>query len=282
MKKNLVVVFAVTFLLTGISGCSSKDYIKYITENKIKNGISISNMEIGGMNEKDARVKLEAYARRIDTQPLDAKLDAGWNIISEEKPGKKVNIDKTLKLALNAKENSKIDPVIEKVDAKITVQSIKQNIVQLTSYSTELLDRSWARTNNIKIASSKINNKIVVPGQEFSLNSAIGRRTTSKGYEEAPIIVNTQDGPKKKYGVGGGICQLASTLYNAVINSGLEVTERHMHSKTVKYVPEGQDATVSVNIDFKFKNIRDYPIMIKTFVGKESLTVSIYENRIKT
>ncbi len=281
MKKNFAMILIVVLFLAAITGCS-KDYVKFITENKIKNGISINNIDIGGLEEKDARAKLEAYAKSIDIEPLNAKLDADWNIARTERPGKKVNIDQTLKLAMDAKENSKVDLVVEKALPRITAQSLKQNIVKLASYSTELLDRSWSRTNNIKIASSKINNKIIAPGQEFSLNNAIGRRTSSKGYEEAPIIVNTEKGPKKKYGVGGGICQLASTLYNAVINSGMEVTERHMHSKTVKYVPKGKDATVSINVDFKFKNTNEYPIKIKTFLSKDSLTVSIYENRNKT
>ncbi len=281
MKKKFAMILIVVLFLAAITGCS-KDYVKFITENKIKNGISINNIDIGGLEEKDARAKLEAYAKSIDIEPLNAKLDADWNIARTERPGKKVNIDQTLKLAMDAKENSKVDLVVEKALPRITAQSLKQNIVKLASYSTELLDRSWSRTNNIKIASSKINNKIIAPGQEFSLNNAIGRRTSSKGYEEAPIIVNTEKGPKKKYGVGGGICQLASTLYNAVINSGMEVTERHMHSKTVKYVPKGKDATVSINVDFKFKNTNEYPIKIKTFLSKDSLTVSIYENRNKT
>jgi len=145
--------------------------------------------------------------------------------------------------------------------------------------TTELLSKTESRINNIQLAAQQLDNIAVEPGEEFSFNKELGKRTTAKGYEKAPIIIKTEEGPKKGYGVGGGICQISSTLYNAVYDAGLKVTERHSHSKNVGYLPRGKDAAVTYGgKDFKFVNTRDKAITIKTYLSDDYLTVKIFEN----
>lgn len=140
----------------------------------------------------------------------------------------------------------------------------------IAGYYTTLINSSPARTNNIVIAAQAIDNVIIPPGKVFSFNYTVGPRTTSKGYQEAPIFV----GEKVVSGVGGGICQVSSTLYNTALAANLPVLERYPHSLRVAYVPTNRDASVSWGAaDFKFQNPYDYPVklMVKVF-GKYVVT----------
>lgn len=179
-----------------------------------------------------------------------------------------------------------VQPVIPEIPIELTPQNLESETkadkkgkkVVIASYTTKLLDRSNNRINNIDIASEKLNKKLINPGEEFSFNKAVGRRTEAKGYEEAPIIIMTEDGPEKSEGVGGGVCQLSTTLFNAVEEAKLKITERHLHSKKIGYVPKGEDATVVYGkMDFKFINTRENPIEIRVKLTKKSLTVKLFE-----
>ena len=128
----------------------------------------------------------------------------------------------------------------------------------LGQYSTRYRERN-NRQKNIVLACSKINMKILQPGEEFSYNGTVGPRSSITGFSLAPIIL----GEKHVLDYGGGICQVSSTLYNAVMNARLKVTRRQGHSKRVYYLPEGKDATVSYGaIDFRFVNTTSSKIAI--------------------
>ena len=143
----------------------------------------------------------------------------------------------------------------------------------LSSFSTKYSVRATARTTNLKLAASKINGTVLMPGETFSYNKVVGARTIAAGYKEAPIYVSGE----VVDGLGGGICQITSTLYNAVVLSNLEVTERTNHTYISSYVPIGRDATVSWGgPDFRFKNNRNYPIRIVTDTSGKKLKVYIY------
>lgn len=130
---------------------------------------------------------------------------------------------------------------------------------KLSKYTSRYDASNINRANNILLASEKINGTIVMPGEVFSYNKVVGNRTSSAGYKEAPIYVNG----KVVDGIGGGICQLSSTLYNSVLLANLEVVSRRNHYFMTSYVPASLDATVSYgSIDFQFKNTRSYPIKI--------------------
>lgn len=141
------------------------------------------------------------------------------------------------------------------------------------TFSTNITDKTPERLNNIQLGINKLNGTVVKPGETFSFNSTIGPRTPEAGYKEAIIF----DGHGNKIdGYGGGICQISSTLYNAVLNAGLEVVERHEHSHTVPYIEAGKDATVSYGSeDFKFKNISSKPVTITASTDNDILSITI-------
>ncbi len=165
------------------------------------------------------------------------------------------------------------------VDLKYTQPNVTVDDLGMEAFPDELGTFATAyvnnanRTNNLKLASNKINGKVIMPGETFSYNSIVGERTISAGYKEAPIYVNG----RVEDGLGGGICQVTTTLYNAVLFANLEIVERSNHMFLTSYAGGGRDATVAYgSIDFKFKNNRDYPIRVVSSVGNGYCTISIY------
>ncbi len=129
------------------------------------------------------------------------------------------------------------------------------------------------RTTNIRLAAEAINGTVLQPGETFSLNGIVGRRTAAKGYQNAIIFQNG----KQVEGLGGGVCQVSSTVYGAVLYADLKVTERSCHQFQVSYTPVSQDAAVYYGSqDFKFVNNTDNPIKIVASAGSGSLSVTIY------
>lgn len=271
-------VLTVLLLSQLLGACDLKDL--YSTERKVKKDVYIEDRNVGGLKESEVLEIIESYARDLDKPAKDAAIDEKTWEVQPAQEGKKVNVEKTLEAVMNAEESEKVELFMEVVKPAVTAERLQAGIVEIASYSTPLLDRSEARVNNIRLAAERIDFKKLAPGEEFSFNETVGRRTEAKGYEEAPIIIRTEDGPKNSTGVGGGVCQLSTTIYNAVEECGLEVTERHMHSKKVDYVAKGEDATVSYGTaDFKFRNNRKHPIMLRVHVTGKRVTVRILENR---
>lgn len=158
---------------------------------------------------------------------------------------------------------------------EITLEELEKEAFPhlLGSFSTTYNMENRNRVTNLELASNKINGSILLPGDTFSYNKIVGERTIAKGYKEAAIY----SGGKVIDGVGGGICQLSSTLYNAVVYANLEVTSRSNHRFLTSYVTAGRDATVSWGtIDFCFKNTRKYPIKVISDVKNGVVTVQIY------
>jgi hypothetical protein len=133
------------------------------------------------------------------------------------------------------------------------------NATFIRAYYTTLINSPAGRTNNIILATAKINGTILESGAVFSFNKTVGPRTIAAGYQEALIFVGDEIVP----GIGGGICQVSSTLYNTALEAGMQIVERHPHTLPVIYCPPQQDATVSWgSADFKFKNTLDRPLQI--------------------
>ncbi|TSB47168.1 vancomycin resistance protein [Alkalicoccobacillus porphyridii] len=131
------------------------------------------------------------------------------------------------------------------------------------------------RVNNIQLSAEAINNYVLGPGDQFSFNKVVGERTVERGYEEALEIVNKEF----VLGIGGGICQTSSTLFNAIDQAGLEVIQRYSHSREVGYVPSGRDATVSWGgPDFVFKNPFDYPVILRAEVLDQTMRVKVFSH----
>ena len=143
----------------------------------------------------------------------------------------------------------------------------------LSTFSTNYDTSNIPRTTNLKLAMQKLNGVVVNPGETFSYNKTLGKRTAEAGYKEAGGYA----GGKVVQTLAGGICQISSTLYDAVVYANLDIVERHNHMFLAGYVGAGKDATVVYgSLDFKFKNTRKYPIMIKTSIGGGTAKISIF------
>ena len=149
----------------------------------------------------------------------------------------------------------------------------------LSSFSTKYDASNKNRSNNLKLAINKINGVVLMPGEEFSYNKVVGERSIAAGYKEAKVYSNGQ----VVDGLGGGICQISSTLYNAVVYANLDVTSRRNHQFVTSYVKAGLDATVVYgSTNFKFKNSRSHPIKIVGSVGGGVAKIDIYGIREET
>lgn len=145
----------------------------------------------------------------------------------------------------------------------------------IASFSTVIGDNSAGRLTNIRITCGIINGTVINPNQTFSFNEIVGKPTAERGYQEAKIIVDH----KIETGIGGGNCQVSSTLYNAVLAvPSLTVIERSEHGKEVGYVPKGKDAAVSYgSLDFKFKNSTGNKIKINMGTDDKNITATIVQ-----
>lgn len=143
----------------------------------------------------------------------------------------------------------------------------------LVTFSTNYVASNVNRTTNLRLAAQKINGTVLLPNEEFSYNKVVGERTIQAGYKEAAVYSNGE----VVNGLGGGICQISSTLYNAVVMANLQVTERRNHQFVTSYLPAGKDATVVWGSqDFKFVNTRSYPVRIEATVSGGVATISIW------
>jgi vancomycin resistance protein YoaR len=129
------------------------------------------------------------------------------------------------------------------------------------------------RLHNVQLVAELIDGALVAPGARFSFNDTTGERNASKGFEEAPVIINGE----LQNGIGGGVCQVSTTLFNAVFDAGLSIESRTNHALYISHYPQGRDATVNYpDIDLVFTNDTDKWLLVRTFVGAGSLTVNVY------
>lgn len=208
---------------------------------------------------------------------------SGKFTFAEGENGKAVNEEKLKNDILMRTAAGEYDAVItaevKETAPEITAAQAREKFQRLGTYSTTTTANK-DRNENVRLAAAALNGKIIQPGEEFSFNLTTGNRTTDKGYRPAGAYVNgvLMEEP------GGGVCQVSSTLYNAVVFSGLKTTERHAHSYEPSYVTPGEDAMVSYDghsgPDMKFVNNSKTAVGIKTSFSDRKLTISIYGNPI--
>jgi vancomycin resistance protein YoaR len=210
---------------------------------------------------KDYWAKRENAAADSPDSP-DAP-DASEQPVPDPKPEAQ-NPDEPIEVTLEAQE----------LPAKVTFEAVRQVDGLLAAYSTTYGGIA-NRLHNVELAASRINGVMVRPGEVFSYNTVVGPRTRRAGFLEAPEIVRG----RHQMGVGGGVCQVSSTLYNAVLRANLKVVQRAHHAFPIGYVPHGCDATVAYGaIDFQFQNDTDIPIYITatTNRSRRRLTFRIF------
>lgn len=238
-------------------------------------------------NEDVLNKKIKDIANKTNTKYKDAKviIDQDNIRIEKEKSGLILN-EVELKKSIydevknfNNKEHSiVVEAKYDKYDAKVKENDLRNVDTKISEYHT-IYSGSSGRKSNVENASKKIDDMILMPGDEFSYEKAVGPVTYENGYKDAPVIING----KTSVGVGGGVCQVSSTLYNTQLKAGLLPTQRRNHSKAVSYVPRGLDATLaSGSIDYKFKNTYDYPIVINTYTKDSNVYIEFWSNKEAT
>lgn len=199
---------------------------------------------------------------------------------SKEKAGLKLDSDGLRKAMENAVEKESFGAELEAkllpVEPEITVEKLSNSFRMLSSFSTKTTSDS-ARNTNIRLATEALNGKAVAPGETFSFNAATGERTKAKGYKDAGAI----KGGKSVQEPGGGVCQVSTTLFNAVVRAGMEVVTRHSHSWPSSYIKTGFDAAVNwPSTDFVFRNTSEYPVYLIGYLTPDGsafkITVEVY------
>ena len=222
--------------------------------------------------EPDA-LDLDALYTQHYTAPVDAVLNETDYSITPEILGYGFDPEALKQLVADAGEGQTITVDFAYVPAALTWEAIDATLFKdvLGSVSTNHTNDS-NRNTNLKLACQAINGKIIRPGETFSYNETLGKRTAEKGYKAA----GAYSGGKNVQTIGGGICQVSSTLYYACLKADLEIVDRTAHGFTVSYVPYGMDATVSWGtLDYKFKNNTDYPIRIEASVSGGQVHVKL-------
>ncbi|KGA99196.1 vancomycin resistance protein [Alkalihalobacillus alcalophilus ATCC 27647 = CGMCC 1.3604] len=228
------------------------------------------------LNQEQLEDLASTFAQSIDTPLQNASLAEDGTII----PGQN-------RVILSEKELVELIMDLERgheelqMPIYVTEPNVKEEDVigidelVIGEYKTYFDANVSGRTVNIELSAEAIDRVILGPGDSFSFNLVVGERTVDRGYQEAMEIVNQEF----VMGIGGGICQTSSTLFNAIDDAGLEIVERYTHSREIGYVPPGRDATVSWGgPDFKFKNPYPYPVILKTVVENGSITVQVLTN----
>lgn len=216
---------------------------------------------------------IQEIAQEIQKEVSNAGFDKEANEVIPSQEGISIDTDRAVEIYNQTAEGA--DAVIELIVTKpeISTEDMNANLftTAIGNYSTNGGGTS-NRRSNISLAVKAIDNKVLLPGETFSYNDTLGKRTTEKGYKEAGAY---SDGSVVQE-VGGGICQVSSTLFAAVLETNLEIVQRRNHSMTVSYMPMGLDATVSWGgPDLKFKNNRKYPIKISASYNGGKIYVEI-------
>jgi vancomycin resistance protein YoaR len=216
----------------------------------------------------------------LGTKPRDASfaVTGGKVTIKPSKTGRGADLAtlaKDLAAACTGSGERSAEVQLVEIQPALTTEAARDMGIsdRISTYTTYYPGSASARVNNIHTLAKAFDAKLVPPGGVFSFNGTAGERTAAKGYQEAPAIVNGKLVPQ----LGGGVCQVGTTFFNAVFFSGLPVVERRNHSFYISHYPKGRDATVSWGgPDFKFKNNTDGWILIRTSYTNSSLTISLY------
>ena len=247
--------------------------VEKIKENLKDINVNQEFIEIPVINKEPEQINIEKIHEEVYKEVQDAYYTKDPFTIHPEVEGVDFNIEEAEKILQEDKEQYEIPLTITK--PKVTTAQIGSEAFPnlLATYSTKYDGGNTDRTTNLRIACQKINDKVILPGETFSYNKALGERSAATGYKNAKVYENGQ----VVDGIGGGICQISSTLYNSVLMSNMEIVERRNHQFVTSYTPAGRDATVVYGMtDFKFKNTRTYAVKIKASCSNGIATVSIY------
>lgn len=285
IPTNIVIYEDKALLLTGMPGQEAdreklkNDIIQAVT------GSGPQTVQVNIIRKQPAPIDFETTLNTLNQEPVDAEFVRTSRTTYEIKPhqyGRKISRAQLWEVVnyLENRETSDYEEIllpVEFIPPKVTDEQLKAKIFKdtLAAYTTFFNTNTQNNINrsiNIGLATQSIDGTILMPGEEFSFNQVVGPRTAEKGYKIAHVYVAGEI----RDGTGGGICQVSTTLYNAVLRANLKVTERHNHMFTVSYVPLGTDAAVSYGYaDLIFQNTTAYPLMISAKVYGNQLSIKL-------
>jgi vancomycin resistance protein YoaR len=235
-----------------------------------------TSLRIGGTAADAYFAKL---ARAVETKPKNATFAVnGPHVrIVPAKPGVGLDVPASataiLAAATSPGPREAHLTVSETKPARTTADAQKMGIVGLVSSYETFYGGVPNRLHNVQLVAHLVDNHLIAPGEEFSFNKTTGERSAAKGFLDAPVIVNGE----LQTGLGGGVCQVSTTVFNAAFEAGLSITARTNHALFISHYPLGRDATVDYpNVDLKFMNDTGHWLLLRTFVGTGSLVVSLY------
>lgn len=241
---------------------------------KIKNGIEVP-LESSYQYEKIENI-VNNISQEINMDSVDAILNfnKGKITIDDEVIGNKLKKDELIsKIEENIFILRDIYIPVENIQPILTKDFLSRINGIIGEFTTSFKGSSRGRIENIRLSANAISNKLILPGEELSYNNLTGPRSSQSGYQEANVIIGGELTP----GLGGGVCQTSTTMYNALLLSDVTILERHPHSIPANYVPYGQDAAVAYGyLDLKFRNDFDFPIYTYAKILGDSLYVYIY------
>lgn len=237
--------------------------------------LKTSDIDIPVVNKKATQIDIDAIYKEVHKDPVDAYYTTNPYVVYPSSTGLDFNISLDEAKQILSEEKDEYE-----IPLKVLYPSVSTNDIgneafpdMLSKFSTSFTSSNSNRSTNIRLAAQKINGTVLMPGETFSYNQVVGKRTAAAGFKPAPAYF----GGKVVQEYGGGICQVSSTLYNAVLYANLEITERTNHGFKPSYVTPGLDATVSWGgPDFKFTNNRDYPVRISCDTSGKILKIYIY------
>ena len=233
-----------------------------------------NTIEIPVETKTPQEIDIDKIHSEVYQEPQDAYYTKEPFTVHPEVEGIDFDVEKAKEIiASEVKDEYVIELIITK--PKVTIEDIGTEAFpdRLSTFSTRYDASDKDRTTNLVIACQKLNGKVIMPGETFSYNATLGPRTYAAGYRNGKIYENGQ----VVDGLGGGICQISSTLYNVALMSDMEIVERRNHQFVTSYVSEGRDATVVYGAtDFKFKNTRTYPVRLVASAKGGVATVSVY------
>jgi vancomycin resistance protein YoaR len=232
------------------------------------------------ISSEEASATVLAKVGEAGVPPVDARFQVGGGNVTiiPSRDGVGIDVESLateMTRVLTTEETRSVQLRTRRLEPELTTEQAEKMGVKerIATYTTTYLSTNRPRVSNIHTLTDALEGTLVAPGATFSFNETIGPRTAAKGYEEAPAIIGGRLVPS----LGGGICQVTTTLFNTVFESGLPVVERRNHSFYISSYPKGRDATVSWGgVDFKFKNDTDHWIYIATAYTNSSVTISLY------
>jgi vancomycin resistance protein YoaR len=235
-------------------------------------------LQVGGVG---ANSWFEAHARRVDSRPVDADwaVSSGGIRVLPDRPGYLLDVPRSVQGVLSAAlvtapDLRSANLLVERVDAKRTAtQARAMHITGLVASYQTFYGGVANRIHNVEVVSHLVDRHLIAPGETFSFNGATGARTANKGFKEAPVIINGE----LQTALGGGVCQVSTTVFNAAYEAGLPIASRTNHALYISHYPQGRDATVNYpDTDLKFVNDTGHWLLLRTWVGSSSLTVALY------